>query len=88
MPYSPDPTNATWPLGPPVAPYMVGEGTPPAAPLAPVDLTQSNVEGNQLKHIFQITWECTDRGFSSLGPTAGDYPVMPQSGCGIFHPRQ
>jgi len=49
------------------------------APLAPVDLSQSNVEGNQLKHIFWITWKCTNRGFSSLRPTAGDYPVMPQS---------
>lgn len=26
------------------------EGISPAAPLAPVDLSQSNVEGNQLKH--------------------------------------
>jgi hypothetical protein len=37
MPDGPDPTNTTWPLGPPVAPYMVGEGISPAALLAPVD---------------------------------------------------
>ena len=60
----------------PVAPYMVEEGISPTALLAPVDLSQSNIEENQLKHIFWITQRCSDRWFSSLRPTAGDCPAL------------
>jgi len=78
---------ATCGKNPLVAPYMVHEGFSPAALLAPVVLSQSNVEGNQLKHETQVTWIHTDGGFSPLGPVHRDYLCLPQLRVGIHRQK-
>ena len=62
---------------------MVQEGFAPAAPLAQLDLSQSNVEGNQLKQELQITWSHTNGGFSPLGPECRDYLHLPRLRVGV-----
>jgi len=74
--------------GPSSSSLLGAGGFSPTAPLAPMVLSQSNVEGNQLKRTLRFTQSCTDGGFSPLGPGTGGCPVLPRSGCGVCRPRQ
>jgi len=62
---------------------MVQEEFAPTALLARLDLSQSNVEGNQLKHELQFTWSHTNGRFSPLGPEYRDYLHLPRLRVGV-----
>jgi len=78
---------ATCGKNPLVAPYMVHKGFSSTAPLAPVVLSQSNIERNQLEHETQVTWIHTDGGFSPLGLVHKNYLCLPRLRVGIHQQK-